>query len=196
VAPDSGIDSVEDLAGRTVAVNGLGGVEEVAVRAILEEHGVDDSGVEFIEVGFPEMNAAVQGGDVDVAAQPEPFVTLGEQAGLVNLLDPLYEALPSMPLGLVFASEEWLEENPELAEAFHRALQRSIEASADEEAMRQVIVDETEIEPDVVEDMALDHWVGEIDRAKIEELGRLAVQHGALEAEPDLDGLIWAPPAG
>jgi NitT/TauT family transport system substrate-binding protein len=182
VAPDSGIESVEDLAGKTVAVNGLGGVEEVAIRAILDEHGVDDSGVEFTEVDFPDMNAAVARGDVDVAAQPEPFVTLGEQEGLVNLLEPFYEALPSMPLGLFFASEEWL-----------AALERSIEASSDEEAMREVIAANTEIEPDVLQDMALDRWDAEIDRDNLQALGELAARYGAVEAEPDLDELIWEP---
>lgn len=190
-APDSGIEGIDDLAGKTIAVNGLGGVEELAIRAILDEHGVDDSDVDFTEIDFPDMNAAVETGDVDVAAQPEPFVTLGERAGLVNVLDPFYEALPSLPLGLVFASEEWLRDNPDVAEAFNRALRRSIEASSDEQAMREAIVANTDIEPDVVEDMALDRWDAEIDRDNLETLGQLAVRYEVLEEEPDLDELVW-----
>jgi NitT/TauT family transport system substrate-binding protein len=191
VAPDSGIDSVEDLAGKTFAVNGLGGVEDVAVRAILDEAGVDSSGIEFVEIGFPDMNAAVEAGEVDVAAQLEPFITLGEQAGLVNLLDPFYEALPSLPLGLFFASEEWLDENPDLAEAFNRALERSVEAASDEDAMRETIVANTDMEPDLVEEIALDRWDTEIDRAALATLAELAVRYEVLEEEPDLDELIW-----
>jgi NitT/TauT family transport system substrate-binding protein len=193
VAPDSGIESVDDLAGKTIAVNGLGGVEEVAIRAILDEQGVDDSGIEFTELDFPDMNAAVEAGDVDVAAQPEPFVTLGEQAGLVNLLDPFYEALPSMPLGLIFASEDWLADNADLAEAFNRALQRSIEASSDDETMREVIAANTDIEPEVVEEMALDRWDAEIDRDNLQTLAELATRYGVVEDEPDVDELIWEP---
>lgn len=191
VAPDSGIDSIDDLAGKTFAVNGLSGIEDVAVRAILDEHGVDSSGIEFVEISFPDMNAAVEAGEVDVASQPEPFVTLGEQAGLVNVLDPFYEALPALPLGLLFGSEEWLDENPETAEAFDRALQRSIEASSDEEAMREAIVANTDMEPELVEEIALDHWDGEIDRTALETLAELAVRYEALEEEPNLDELVW-----
>jgi NitT/TauT family transport system substrate-binding protein len=193
VAPDSGIDSIDDLAGKAFGVNNLEGLDEVAVRAILDEHGVDDSGISFIEVPYPEMNATLQAGDVDVVSQPEPFVTLGEQDGLVNFLDPLYEALPSMPLGLVFGSEEWLDENPELANAFYRALQRSIEAASDEEAMRDAIVDNTEIPPDVVEEMPLDNWQAEADREALAVLGQLATRYGVLEEAPNLDELIWTP---
>jgi NitT/TauT family transport system substrate-binding protein len=193
VAPDSGIDSVDDLAGKTIAVNGLQGIGEVGVGALLEEHGVDASGVSFIEVSFPEMNAAVEGGEVDVAWQVEPFITLGEQDGLVNLLDPLYEAEPSLPLGLVFASEEWLEENPELANAFYRALQRSLDAASDDEAMREAIVANTETPPDLAEEMALDNWQPEIDREKLAVLGELATKYGVLEEVPNLDELVWTP---
>jgi NitT/TauT family transport system substrate-binding protein len=193
VSPDSGIDSPDDLAGKVVAVNGLGGIEEVAIRAIVDDAGADSSTVEFTEVGFPEMNAAVEGGDVDVAAQPEPFVTMGEEAGLVNLLDPFYEAVPGMPLGLFFGSEEWLNENPEVANAFYRALQRSIEAASDVEAMKEAIVAETEMAPDLVDQIALDHWVGEIDRDKVADVGRLAAEYGVLQEEPDVDAMIWMP---
>jgi NitT/TauT family transport system substrate-binding protein len=111
--------------------------------------------------------------------------------GLVNVLDPLYETEPSMPVGLVFGSEEWLEENPELASAFHRALQRSLEASSDEEAMREAIAANTETPPDLAAEIALDNWQPEIDRAKLVILGQLATRYGTLEAEPNLDELIW-----
>jgi NitT/TauT family transport system substrate-binding protein len=193
VKSDSGIESVEDLAGKTIAVNGLGGVDDVTIKAILDDNGVDPESVEFTEVPFPDMNAAVEAGQVDVASQPEPFVTLGEQSGLVNLLDPYYEAVPSMPLGLVFASEEWLADNPDLADAFTRALQRSIDASSDEEAMKEVIVANTDIDAELVEEIALDHWDAEVNREGLETLADLSVRYGVLEADPDLDAMIWQP---
>jgi NitT/TauT family transport system substrate-binding protein len=192
-APGSGIEGVEDLAGRTVAVNGLGGVDDVTIKAILDDNGIDPSSVEFTEVPFPDMNAAVEAGQVDVASQPEPFVTLGEQAGLANLLDPYYEAVPSMPLGMVFGSEEWLAENPDLAEAFTRALDRSIEASSDEEAMKEVIVANTDIDAELVDEIALDRWDAEINREGLEELADLSVRYGVLEEQPDLNALVWQP---
>jgi NitT/TauT family transport system substrate-binding protein len=190
VKADSGIETVDDLAGKTIAVNGLGGIEEIAVRAILDDQGVDSSGVEFTEVAFPEMNAAVEAGEADVAAQLEPFITLGEQAGLVNLLDPFYESIPGMPLGLFFGSEEWLAENPDLAEAFVRALGRSIEASSDTEAMKETIVANTETDAELVDQIALDHWVADIDRDKLQTIGELAKTYEILEEEPNLEELI------
>lgn len=191
VAPDSGIDSVEDLAGKRFAVTTLNNVAEVNIRTTLREAGVDDSGISFVELPFPEMNAAVEAGDVDVAWQAEPFVTLGEAAGLVNIADPMYSTTPSMPLAGMFAAEAWIEENPDLVEAFDRAMRRSLDDGADEEAMRASIEANTQTPPDVVGDLALANWQPELDREKLQLVADLAVDYGLLDGEPDLDELVW-----
>ena len=191
VAPDSGIESVEDLAGRTFAVTTLENVAEVNIRTTLREAGVDDSDISFVELPFPDMNAAVQDGQVDVAWQAEPFVTLGEAAGLVNIVDPMYGTTPSMPLAGMFASQAWLEDNPELAEAFNRAMQRSLEESDDEEAMRAAIEANTQTPPDVVPELALANWQADLDLDKLGLVGELATEYGLLDEEPDLDELVW-----
>lgn len=193
VKADSGIDGVDDLPGKTIAVNGLDGIDDVTIKAILDENGIDTAAVEFVEVPFPDMNAAVESGQVDVASQPEPFVTLGEQAGLVNVLDPYFEALPGLPLGMVFGSEEWLADNPDLANAFHRALVRSIEAASDEEAMGEAILANTDIDAALLEEMALDDWVAEVDLDTLAALGELATTYEVLEGAPNLDELVWTP---
>jgi NitT/TauT family transport system substrate-binding protein len=191
VAPDSGIDGVEDLAGKRFAVTTLANVAEVNIRTTLREAGVDDEDISFVELPFPEMNAAVQAGDVDVAWQAEPFVTLGEAAGLVNIGDPMYSTTPSMPLAGMFAAEAWIQENPDLVEAFDRAMRRSLEDAADEEAMRASIEANTQTPPDVIEDLALANWQPELDMDKLQLVGDLAADYGLLEGEPDLDELVW-----
>jgi NitT/TauT family transport system substrate-binding protein len=184
--------AIEDLAGATFAVTTLSNVAEVTIRTTLRNAGVDDADVEFVELPFPDMNAAVESGDVDVAWQAEPFVTLGEAAGLVNVADPMYGTMPSMPLAGLFASESWLADNPELADAFHRAMTRSLEASTDEEAMRAAIAANTQTPPEIVEQIALANWNPELDTEKLATVAGLAVEYGILDAEPDLDTLVRA----
>ena len=181
---------IEDLAGATFAVTTLSNIAEVTIRTTLRNADVDDSDVEFVELGFPDMNAAVESGDVDVAWQAEPFVTLGEAAGLVNVADPMYGTTPSMPLAGMFAAESWLGDNPELADAFHRAMTRSLEASTDEEAMRATIAANTQTPPEIVEQIALANWNPELDIEKLAMVAGLAVEYGILDAEPDLDTLV------
>lgn len=191
VSEDSGIEEVEDLAGKTFGVNALANISELTVRAVLDEHGVDASGIRFSEIDWPELNDAVLEGEVDAVVQAEPFVTFGKQAGLVSLLDPMYETMPSLPLGMVFAAESWLEENPELAAAFYRAYQRSLEATSDEDAMRETMKATTETPPEIIDTLPLPNWEPEIDRSNVTRLGELAAKHGILDEEPNVDELIW-----
>ena len=191
VAPDSGIEDVSGLAGKTFAVSTLNNVAEVTIRTTLRNNDVDDSAIEFVEMPFPDMNGAVEQGSVDVSWVPEPFVTLGESAGLVNIVDPMHGTMPSMPLAGIFASDEWLADNPDLAGAFVRALQRGMDDAADEEAMRAAITANTETPEDLASQIALANWNPDIDTDKLAEIGSLAVEYGILDAEPDMEALVW-----
>ena len=182
---------IEDLAGATFAVTTLSNVAEVTIRTTLRDAGVDDADISFVELAFPNMNAAVEAGEVDVAWQAEPFVTLGEAAGLVNVADPMYGTTPSMPLAGIFASESWLSDNPDLANAFHRAMTASLEAATDEEAMRATIAANTQTPPDVIDQIALANWNPELDTEKLAMVAGLAVDYGILDEEPNLDELVW-----
>jgi NitT/TauT family transport system substrate-binding protein len=191
VAPDSGIEDVSGLAGKTFAVSTLNNIGEVNIRTTLRNNGVDDSEIEFVEVPFPDMNGAVEADTVDVSWVPEPFVTLGESAGLVNIVDPMYGTMPSMPLAGMFASDEWLAENPDLADAFITALQRGMADATDDEAMKAAIVANTETPEDLVNQIALANWNPDLDTEKLAETGSLAVEYGILDAEPDMETLVW-----
>ena len=79
--PDSGIASPADLAGKTVAVNTLNNIGDVTVKEVVEKAGGDPESIQFVEMGFPEMPAAVAGGQVDAAWILEPFLTITKDQG-------------------------------------------------------------------------------------------------------------------
>jgi NitT/TauT family transport system substrate-binding protein len=194
VAPGKGITSVKDLAGKKFAVTTQKNAGEVTVKATLKGAGVDDSGVSFAEYPFPNMNAMVQGGQVDVAWQAEPFITLGKDAGLISIADPMYSTMPNMTIATMFASEEWLSANTPAANRFKRALARSIaEARTDEAGIRQTIGSHTQTPPAVLDRIALANWAAEVNVPSLEKQGQLAQEFGVLEDEPDLDALVWQP---
>jgi hypothetical protein len=59
--------------------------------------------------------------------------------------------------------------------------------------MGEAIVANTDITPDLLEEMALDDWAAEVDRDNLAALGQLATKYKVLEGEPNLDELIWTP---
>jgi NitT/TauT family transport system substrate-binding protein len=194
VTPDSGITSLEDLPGRTVAVTTLNNLGEITVRATLENAGIDSSTVEFVELPFPEMNGALESGAVDAAWLAEPFITIGKGMGFTSLADPMAASVPGQSIALFFAAEDWLAANPDIAQRFIRAMERSLQAAADDpDAAREIIKTYSPAPPEIIDQISLASWGPDINVDSLVEIGRLSVEFGVLDTEPDVDALIWMP---
>jgi NitT/TauT family transport system substrate-binding protein len=191
VAEDSPIRSVEDLAGRTFAVTTLKNNAEVTIKATLEKEGVDISKLKFVEVPFPEMNTAVQRGRADVAWQAEPFVTIGEQQGMRNIVDPMWATAPNLSIATYFGAEPYLNENPEVAKGFAAAMRRSLDYAADHpDEARAIIPTYSEIKGELLEQIQLANWSSELNVSSIEQTAELARKYGVLQEELDLQALL------
>jgi sulfonate transport system substrate-binding protein len=72
---DSGINKVEDLVGKSVAVN-RSGLGEFLLVAALEKHGIDRSAVKFIYLNPPDAAPALASGKVDAWSMWSPGVDI------------------------------------------------------------------------------------------------------------------------
>jgi sulfonate transport system substrate-binding protein len=74
VRADSPYHTIEDLKGKVFATNEAGSAIDMALRAYMVKHGMDDKrDANFIEIPFPEMKATLKEGKVDLIASPSPF---------------------------------------------------------------------------------------------------------------------------
>ncbi|MGH9705627.1 MAG: ABC transporter substrate-binding protein [Candidatus Acidiferrales bacterium] len=74
VLKNSPIKKIEDLRGKVLATNGIGGGWDMATRAILLKHGmVDQRDYSVIEVGLPNMLAVLVDKKADLITAPLPF---------------------------------------------------------------------------------------------------------------------------
>src|SRR5918911_3105397 len=74
VRDDSPIRSVPDLKGKVVATNQRGSAVDMAVRAMLAKHNMQDKrDVTMIEVRFPDQKAMLKEGKVDLITAVVPF---------------------------------------------------------------------------------------------------------------------------
>ena len=81
VKGSSSIRTPQDLAGKTIAVNALKGVGEVAIRAAFKKLGMSQDSVRLVPIPFPSMRTALANGQVDAIWTPEPFHVTGDQSG-------------------------------------------------------------------------------------------------------------------
>ena len=128
VRQDSGINSVEDLKGKKVAIPGLQDTAYMNLRRKLESVGIktsqEDGEVEFIVYDQTSIPIALDKGNVDVIGIHDPVATLVEkQYGFKKIFDigtdPDFEKEYCCQ---AFVSQKLVKENPEGAKAFARAL--------------------------------------------------------------------------
>lgn len=191
VPKGSPIKGVEDLPGKTIAVNALRGLAEVVISRSLEKQGVDYRAVELLEVPFPEMPAALEQGRVDAALLTEPFLSAVLAEGGTQIDAPSVETLPNFPNGVYVASEQYIAENGDVVDRFANAMNRSLEyAQNNPEQVRRIVPEYTETPPEAAQQMRLPVFDPELDREGIELEAELTAKYGIIEEAPAYEDLV------
>jgi sulfonate transport system substrate-binding protein len=94
VHADSDIHRVEDLKGKVLATNGIGGATYMAVRKMLIDHGLEEKrDYQFVEMEFPNMLAALREKKIHFATLGQPAYHIAEKAGGTRTLFTMNEAM-------------------------------------------------------------------------------------------------------
>jgi NitT/TauT family transport system substrate-binding protein len=191
LSPPGGATDLTQLAGKTVSVNTLKNLPEVAVRNSLEKAGVDPSSVQFVEIPFPDVAAALESTRVDAAFAVEPFVGSSVAAGAQKLAAPFEEIAPNLTIAEYFTTEQYAQENADVVERFTRAMNKSLEfAAQNPDEVRRIITTYTRTPPDVVNTMTLPTWTTEVNADAMETLVELSQKYGVLEGDVDVDAFV------
>ncbi|HEY1503006.1 MAG TPA: ABC transporter substrate-binding protein [Stellaceae bacterium] len=87
VLADSPIKKIEDLKGKVIGDNSIGGAMDIGMRAMLKRHGLEDKReYTVVEIEFPNMLAAMTGKRVDIGFLTTPFSVEPMKSGQVRAL--------------------------------------------------------------------------------------------------------------
>ena len=112
VRRDSGIDKVEDLKGKVIASNGIGSGVDMAMRAMLRRHHLEDKhDYSVVEVQFPNMKAVLMERKVDMIVVPAAFAHDPELDKAARVLFTQREAMGPTQFALWTARTPFLEKN-------------------------------------------------------------------------------------
>lgn len=132
VRPDSDIETVEDLKGKKIGVDEIGGTPHQVASVWLEQAGISalqqDGEVEFLPFSDGNLELeALYNGEIDVAAMWDPLGSVAEKEGKVKVIFDLSTdpAFAGKYCCFLYASEKLLEENPEEIAALLRAYQKA-----------------------------------------------------------------------
>ena len=188
---EADIDGPADLEGTTVAVNTRHTMGELSINAVVAEAGGDPATIEYVEMGFPDMPAALERGVVDAAWAPEPYQTIFRTTGAELVTYNYQETLPGVPTLVVVTSGTLAEADAGLVAGFEAAVDE-VTAFAEEHPglVRETLTTFLDLDRELLSEVLLEDFGAELDRAALETLAALALEQGMLEEAVDLDRLL------
>ena len=137
---ESPIHTIEDLKGKTVASNGIGGATDMGIRALLRQHGLEDKrDYTVVEAQFPSMRAMLEQRKVDLVGVVPPFAYDPHFKESARVLFHMKDGLGTTQMIVIAARAEFLERNREVLndffEDFVRALHWYLDPAHREEAI-------------------------------------------------------------
>jgi NitT/TauT family transport system substrate-binding protein len=191
VRRDSPIASARDLAGKKIAVNGLKNVGSLTVNAALQASGVDISGIQYVEVPFPQMGAALDQGLIDAAWAVEPFVTVMKSANDRIVLRPMTLIAKNFPVASYVTNTQYLQQNAGVVSRFRTAINQSLTyAQGHPDEARAVLADYIKLAPGLADQVVLPAWGTDPQASLIGKTADLAQSYGYTSRKPDLKQLI------
>lgn len=188
---DSGITSLKQLEGKTVIVNVLNNVNWAFTREAVLRAGGDPNKVQFLEIGFPQMNDAVVAGRAAAASNTEPFTTVGMEAGLKPISFMFTDVQPGLNIAGWVARGTWVNEHPKAVAAFRKVLQRSIDLLEHNEQERiSAIVKYTQLKEEIVRKAVFDPWTTRLDPDDLQKQVVIYQRHGMIDKVFDAKVMI------
>jgi NitT/TauT family transport system substrate-binding protein len=190
VRKGSDVREVEDLAGKSVAVNTLHNIAEVVVKASLEKAGVDPKQVKLREVDFPEMGAALSKGDVDAAFLIEPFVTTARSEG-GRIIDYSYVTTePNLQVGAYAVSRKFASENPDAVKRYRAAVGETAKyLMAHQDEFRTFLSERAKTPAKLAKSMELPTFTTALNTDSMQKTAGLLRRYGLVQDEVKVDDL-------
>ena len=121
VLDDSPIKTVEDIVGKTIAVNTLGAHLDYVVREALHQKGLPDNAANLIVVPGPQLEQVLRSGQVDVSAfgyWQTTFTGAALQNGGLRAVFDDTDVLGEIAGGFVVLRRDWIAAHPAEAKVF------------------------------------------------------------------------------
>jgi NitT/TauT family transport system substrate-binding protein len=194
VPSGSPIATAKDLAGKTIAVPGLGTLAEHSPRAWIDQNGGDASNAKFIEMPYAAMPAALTAGRIDAAYISEPFLAVVK--GQVRVLGYSHDAIAKTFLQSAwFTTPQWANAHADALRRFAAAMRETAiwaNNKANQAKSAEILAAYTKIDPATVAAMERARFGESLTPALIQPAIDVTAKYGRFDPFP-ADKLIYHP---
>jgi NitT/TauT family transport system substrate-binding protein len=192
VPQSSTIMSARDFEGKTVAVNGIKNITQIAAQTWIDKNGGDSSKVKFVEMPFPPMIEALAAGRIDGAVVVEPFVAEAKKASRV-VADAFAAIGPRLLIGCWIAQPAWAKANPGSVATFARAMARAADwANANRPASALILERVGKLSPDTVAQMARVRYPNAVRTTEMQPVIDVSAKYGLIPATFPAQALLFS----
>jgi NitT/TauT family transport system substrate-binding protein len=200
---DSGeYTGVQDLKGKTIGLNSMGGVGQVITEEILAAGGLTSSDVTYAQLSFPDMATAMANNRIDAAYLTEPFVSIGVSKGISKVVMLAGDVHPGL-IGLVLLGGANLKTKQDTVNRFMVAYLRGMrfyysayfskpDPAGKEEVIQTIVKHTPSKDPDAVRAIAMTAVDpnGGLDKQDLQRFQDYFLKVGTQQAPVDFDQLI------
>ncbi len=155
---ESGITKPSDLAGKRIALTKRGSFLEIGASQLMKKAGVDWKTVNWVEMPFPQMTAALAAKAIDAALLVTPFLAAAEAAGNPKILD-LNELGPNELQAMLGTTRKWADAHKDALKRVRQSLSEAVaKINADPAAAQAIESKYTGIAPAIVKNIPFPVW--------------------------------------
>jgi NitT/TauT family transport system substrate-binding protein len=125
VRKDLPAESLRDLRGRTFAVPSKYSNQYLVIRKLMEDQGVDEGEIKFVEMAPPDMPGALAARAIDAYFVGEPHAAKAELDGSGRVLYHAKDIWPHFISCVLVVTEKLIEERPEVVRDLVRGIAES-----------------------------------------------------------------------
>jgi NitT/TauT family transport system substrate-binding protein len=182
VTPDSPIQDIGDLDGKTVGINTTNNIGDVSFQSLASSMNLDTKPT-WVEVPFNEMISGVQANSIEAGYMPEPFGSAALEAGLRKVVDLTEGPNEKLPVSTFVASNKFVESNPVTTEAFATAMyEAGNDIASKEKEFRQWLPGVAGVSQEVAETMTIPVMEPKMDVAKVQYIADMLIKQGIIDS--------------
>lgn len=192
VSEGSDIKTAKDLEGKRVSINSLGSIGEIGIREAIALDGGNPQNVEFVQLGFSEVGAQLESGQIDAGMAGPPFMQqIVAEGG--SVISDFIEVTNLGGAELVMVSSGSLTENdPELVESFVTALDQTLTyAEEHQDQVRDLLPEVLGTSPEAAAKTNFIQWDADLDVPSLTQFADLMDKYGLVDERPDIDKTVW-----
>jgi NitT/TauT family transport system substrate-binding protein len=193
VLPHSPITAPAGLAGKTVATNITGNIQQLMIDRQLQADDISPATVHFAQIPFPDQITALQAHRVDAINEVEPYVSEAEdKLGAETVLAVCAGPTAGMPLTGWLTSATWASTHPAAARAFQHAIEKGEAlAATNRTAVEQVLPGFLHIPGQIAAIVNLNTFPSDIDPVHLQRVADLMLAGGVITKPFNVTPLVF-----